>query len=212
MFGFFKGLFGNSKTNQVVEAAFEAAILDELEEETAVSKVEPVLIGVKVSKDHFQSVVGTIQKICCGLEKSAGAQEILGVEGLLPSFYTCLLYDVIVQARCAKKEKFDALNELLDLCPASLGMSGQEVFDHIERNDDAGQLIMAMKNFPLVVLDLAHKTGHQSEGRAFLNALAAVFLSVGEICEYKYPGKGFLVEARKIGTEWMDRLNHQIMG
>lgn len=212
MFGFFKGLFGNSVADKVVETAFEAAILDELEAETTVPDVEPVPNDTDNSKENFQTAVKTIQKICCSLEKAANTQETLGVEGLLPAFYACIMYAIVARVRCAKEEKFDVFDSLIELCPASLGMLGQEVFTHIERNDDVGQLIMAMKNFPLIILDLAHKTGRRLDGREFLDALALVFISAGEFCEHSKPGKGFQEEARKTGAEWMESLNAQIMG
>ena len=173
---------------------------------------ESVRRNEEIQRETLEAHMKALQEISISLERIVNVKEVLGVEKLLPSFYTCIFYDLVFGASNSREEKHGALTMLLECCPASLGISGHEVFNHIEENDSVGQLILAMKSYPLVILDLANKTGRKEDGDRFLQAFAAAFIAAGEVCNQAYPGKNFQGAARKACKQWMDYLSEKIEG
>jgi len=137
-------------------------------------------------------------------------QEVLGVKQYLPAFYCSLFYDVICEVNAKTDQKVAVLTELLDCCPECYVRSGKELMAHMNANGDIAQLIRAMRNYPLVVLDLAHKSGRQQDGNKFLEAFGNGVVAAGELCDCRHPDLKVGAAARLVGDRWMAQLQKTI--
>ena len=198
-------------------------ILDEIEEEDRVMRArnrilaenERVLTVMKEREkvaDMLAAHSKEIRTISEELAEAAGVQNQLCMESYIAPFQTYLLYDAVCHTARASSEKQRALDYVLRYNPERPSMSASQIFDHIHGGTDEGKLICAMKDFPLVVLDLAHKS-HQTEmGNRFLREMAELLMAAGELLELEYPDAGYSQAARQTGQRWMDRLLEQIQG
>lgn len=217
MFGFFKGLFGHGTMGKAAEAALEMCIIDEVEADAdaackrAEQQVEQAERAYQkkceeVWEAEFRANMNLIRELSYELEQAAGMQEVLGIKQYLPAFYCSLFYDVICEVGGRADQKAVVLTDLLACCPESYVQSGKELIDHMNVNDEVGQLIRAMRSYPLVVLDLAHKSGRQQGGNRFLETFGAGVIAAGELCDCRYPGLDVGAAARLVGDRWLAQL------
>ena len=216
MFGLFKGLFGKSTMGKAVETALEMCVLDEMEADAATARKRAEQQADRkreeASEAEFRTNMNRIRNLSYALEKAAGMEEVLGIKEYLPAFYCSLFYDVICEAGGRAEQKPEALTALLACCPERYVQSGRELIDHMNAGNEVCRLIRAMRNYPLVVLDLAHKAGRMQDGERFLEAFGAGVNAAGEFCDCRYPGLGVGAAARLVGDRWLARLQEAITG
>lgn len=223
MFALFNNFFGKGRYRKSVEQALTMCVLDEIEEEdramqdrSRVLAENERMLAIMQAKEQAVNALTTHSKAICTiseeLAEAAAVRDHLCMEDYIAPFQTYLLYDAVCHAGRVSSEKQQALDYVLQYIPEKLSMSAAQIFNHVHGGTDEGKLICAMKDFPLVILDLGHKSQKTEMGNRFLREIAELLMAAGDLLELEYPGAGYSQAARQTGQEWMDRLLERIQG
>ena len=223
MFSLFNNLFGKGRMRKPVEQALTMCILDEIKEEDRIMKArnrilaenERVLAILGAKEKAIDAIIShsnAIREISLQLERAAGVQDELFIDSYISCFCTYLLYDAVSHSDRPRNEQEQALERVLECCPERLPMHARQVFYNIRSDSKDGKLIYSMKDFPLIILDLAHKSKQTDMGNRFLQEMAELLMAAGDLLDLEYPDAGYAQSARQTGQQWMDWLLEQIQG
>ena len=218
--GWFSGLFGKGPAAKAAEMALEMCIIDEIEADAKAAQerqrereeYEARQVDAANWKAKLWEKMSLLRDLSLSLERDAGMDGKLGVETFLRAFYCGIFYNMVSRSDAVGEEKEQILTELLSCCPRPYVESGQELIAHMRAGDDVAQLIKAMENYPLVVLDLSCKAGRKQDGTRFLQAFADGMVAAGKYSDCRYPELGMEAAAAKTGDTWLAHLQNTING
>lgn len=164
-----------------------------------------------IGEEHYLEHKKKMNNIAMSLLYSAGQQDELQLDEILPNYYVAILKEVIDRSTRNQADKAMILDEAINICNINIDFSGYDIYLHFNKKDELYDFLSVLPTSMITIMfGLGSDSHREDDAMTFFKEMYGFLVGVEQELNNKYPFSGFEGIAKKYFDETLKRMEKVI--